>query len=56
VHREPERAGALEDAAALLAAAGRAGEAAATLAEAVRIYERLGARWDITRAAGRATP
>jgi len=47
---------ALEDLAVVLAERGRAQEARATLNEAVRLYEAMGARWDIRRAEGRLRP
>ncbi|MFB9909012.1 BTAD domain-containing putative transcriptional regulator [Allokutzneria oryzae] len=53
VGRSLELALALEDAAALLAAKGRADEATAALAEAVGLFAGLSARWDVQRARNR---
>ena len=47
--RPPELAGALEDAAVLLAAARRPHEASRHGAEAAGLYDLLGARWDLAR-------
>ncbi|WP_051767039.1 BTAD domain-containing putative transcriptional regulator [Saccharothrix syringae] len=53
VGRPVELATALEDAAALLADAGRGAQAAVVYAEAVDGYRALGAHWDLRRAAAR---
>lgn len=53
VGRVPELGVALEDAAAVLAAAGRTGEAEAVFAESVEIFTALSARWDLQRAEAR---
>jgi hypothetical protein len=53
VGRRTELAAALEDAAVLLAAAGRHADAEGSLTEALYLYEDLGARWDLRRARSR---
>jgi DNA-binding SARP family transcriptional activator/tetratricopeptide (TPR) repeat protein len=50
VGRLPELAATLEDAAALAAAGGRTGEAVTAACEALDLFSRLGAAWDIGRA------
>jgi len=47
---------ALEDLAAVLAGHGQHEEARAALGEAVSLYDRLQARWDIRRAGSRLRP
>jgi len=54
--RPIDRAQALEDAAALMAAHGEVRAARQALSEAVGLYSALGARWDIRRAATRLEP
>jgi DNA-binding SARP family transcriptional activator/tetratricopeptide (TPR) repeat protein len=53
VGRVPELAAALEDAAVLLARAGRAAEAAGPARESTDLFATLGATWDLGRAARR---
>jgi DNA-binding SARP family transcriptional activator/DNA-binding CsgD family transcriptional regulator len=53
VGRRPELATALEDAAVLLARAGRLHAAQAAVEEAAELYTALSARWDLRRAEGR---
>jgi DNA-binding CsgD family transcriptional regulator len=54
--RPLERALACEDAAWALGRVGRVGEARPLLEEATGLYERLGASWDLARAAARVRP
>jgi hypothetical protein len=56
VGRRLELAAASEDAAVLLARAGRRGEATIALDEAVRVFTDVGADWDVRRAGGRLSP
>jgi hypothetical protein len=53
VGRVPELAAALEDAAVLLATAGRVAEALAPARESIRLFSGLGSTWDLNRIAAR---